>query len=222
MTISTLADYSNPASLGSKFRARRKQKIVSLISSIHAQKGHVRIIDLGGRPVYWNMFGEDFLKSKNAHVTLVNLEDHSRDTDGIFTAVQGDACNLAFEDNTFDLVHSNSTIEHVGLWSNMEAFAREVRRLAPSYYVQTPYYWCPIDPHAIFPFHHWLPMNVRTKLMMRVRLGKYPKATDIAHATRVVHSTMMLDRSQMRYLFPDAKHTFEWFGPIPKSMIVVR
>jgi hypothetical protein len=219
--MSALTDYSNPRSLGSKLRSRRKDKIASLISEIHERNGRVRIIDLGGREVYWRMFG-DFLKSKNCSVALLNTEQLPPSEDRMFTDIVGDACNTGYEDNAFDLVHSNSVIEHVGLWTNMVAFAREVRRLAPAYYVQTPYYWCPVDPHAIFPFHHWLPTNVRTKLMTRMRLGKYPKARDIAQATQIVHSTLMLDREQMRHLFPDASLTFEWFGPIPKSLLAIR
>jgi hypothetical protein len=221
--IAQLADYSNPSSLGSVLRARRRHLVSALISNIHAEKGRVDIIDLGGRELYWHMFGDSFLSANNCHITLVNLEDElPPSSSSMFTDVVGNACNLDFPDNSFDLVHSNSTIEHVGLWDQMEAFAGEVRRLAPRYYIQTPYFWCPIDPHAIFPFHHWLPLNVRTKLLLLTALGKYPKAKDVADATRIVQSAIMLDRSQMRFLFPDADLSFEWFGPMPKSILCVR
>lgn len=220
--IAGLADYSNPASLGYRLRARRKHKIADMIERIFTDKGGVSIVDLGGRPSYWNIFGEDFLQARNCHVTLVNTESYEPSGSPTFTDYVGDACSLPYEDNEFDMVHSNSTIEHVGLWPKMEAFAKEVRRLAPSYYVQTPYYWCPIDPHAIFPFHHWLPLNMRTKLMIHVKLGKYPKAMDIGHATAISHSTIMLDRAQMKHLFHDADVRFEWFGPMPKSLLAIR
>jgi hypothetical protein len=94
--------------------------------------------------------------------------------------------------------------------------------VAPYYYVQTPYFWFPVEPHAIAPFYHWLPNGWRAKLNMAMALGNYPRAKDIGEAMRAVQDAIMLDRAQMAYLFPDATIRFEWFGPLPKSIMAIR
>ncbi len=144
---------------------------------------------------------------------------------GQFVEQIGDACDVAsVGDNSFDIVHSNSTVEHVGDWNRVESFAREARRLAPSYYIQTPYYWFPLEIHNLLPFFHWLPEGIRAKILLHLRLGHFAQFThDMGEAMRFVqYSSRLLDRAQMAYLFPDARIRFEWFGPFPKSLLAIR
>ena len=126
-------------------------------------------------------------------------------------------------DNSYQLVHSNSVVEHVGRFSSMRAFANEARRLAPAYYVQTPYFWFPIDPHwPRMPFFHWMPLSWRQKLLRRFSLGWGGKCRDIDHAMHDLEGTVLLDWSQMRALFPDGRLRVERFFGLPKSMIAER
>ena len=136
--IHALQDNTDPNSLVSRFRRARAKRIIDLITRIHAEKGAVNIIDLGGEANYWTLFDRDFLKSSKVRITLVNPGGIDEVADPrLFTVVDGDACALPqYADHAFDLVHSNSVIEHVGDWARMEAFAAECRRLAPRYYVQ--------------------------------------------------------------------------------------
>ena len=155
---------------------------------------------------------------------IVDEFGNSRNDDIPVKCIQGDACDMIdHADFSFDLVHSNSVIEHVGRWSDMRRFAREVRRLAPAYYVQTPYFWFPIDPHYYrMPFFHWMPESVRLKAHRRVKLGWPSPEPEIDDAMRLVTSSNMLDGAQFRTLFPDARHSFERLALLPKSMIAIR
>jgi hypothetical protein len=225
-SVLNLVDYDNPKSLGSRLRRRRQKQLREVIRDIAAKKGSVKILDVGGRPPYWRLLDYDnFLRDNNVHVTLLNYsaDEFATGIEHEFPCEVGDACDVSGHgNNAFDLVHSNSTIEHVGDWPRMEAFASEVRRLAPSYFIQTPYYWFPVEPHFLMPFFHWLPSGLRAKMLVANMVPHKGKSPDIGDAMLQVQGARLLDRAQMLHLFPDAQLRFEWLGPFPKSLIATR
>jgi hypothetical protein len=203
-------------------RRRRAARLQHLIEAIAQTRGSCRIIDLGGEPAYWGQFDLERLRALNVSILVVNLAPQVSD-DPMITFVQGDARALAqFEANAFDLAHSNSVIEHVGEWGGMRAFAEELRRLAPSYYVQTPYFWFPIEPHFLTPAFHWLPEAVRVRMLMRRRLGHHGRESTVGEALATVRSARLLDRAQFSALFPDAHLELERAFGVVKSLIGVR
>ena len=221
--IRNLQNYDDPHSLASRFRAARRRKIVELIEATHAAEGRCRILDLGGRIDYWEPFDKAMLARCGVHITLVNPEATNPDNDPMFTAMDGDACDLGqWEDGAFDLVHSNSVVEHVGDWPRMEAFARETRRLAPRYYVQTPYFWFPVEPHFSAPFFHWRSEQSRARSLMKRGHGFSERAPDLGVAMRDVQHARLLDKAQFSFLFPDADYPHERVAGLTKSLIAVR
>lgn len=223
-----LANTRDPNSLSTRLRRKRDVRLRALIASIAKARGGITIIDMGGTLEYWQRVGIDFLREQWAKITLINQYatelSEMEGFEDIFTSAVGDACNLSqFADRQFDLAHSNSVIEHVETWSNMKAFAAETRRVAEFYYVQTPYFWFPIDPHYHkMPLFHWLPRPTRAWL-----LGVFPiaysgliKTTDMAY--EVVDRARLLDGRQFRFLFPDATTSFERFSGLPKSLIAIK
>ncbi|HEX3538477.1 MAG TPA: class I SAM-dependent methyltransferase [Stellaceae bacterium] len=180
-----------------------------------------RILDIGGEPEYWaNLI--DMLGPCCWHITIVNLQTFVVE-DNRFASIIGDARNLdQFSDMSFDIVHSNSVIEHVGRWQDMHAMAREVRRLAPAYFVQTPYFWFPIEPHCMTPLFHWLPESVRVSMLMRRSRGHWSKAIDIDEAMRKVQSAVLLDFQMLSSLFPDGRIASEYVCGLTKSLIAIR
>lgn len=209
------------------FRARRDRLLRQVIASAPRRDGTLQLLDLGGTASYWRRLGEDFLRQHKVRVTLLNLTDAelgAGEADAsLFAFLVGDACALDMADNSFDLCHSNSVIEHVGLAWRMEAFAAEVRRIAPSHFVQTPNFWFPIDPHFWpMPLVHWLPRPLRARLMLWLPLATAGRAPDLLSAYRFADSSMMLGKAQLRALFPASRIHAERVLLLAKSYTAVR
>ncbi len=113
---------------------------------------------------------------------------------------------LPFADDQFDLVYCSSVIEHVPP-PRREAFAAELRRVGRGWFVQTPAFSFPIEPHALLPFAHWLPVGARKRYW---RLGAAGDWEDIT----------LLRRDELERLFGPA--LAERIGPLVKSWVCVR
>jgi len=214
--------------MSARFRERRSQKLRDLISLTSQNKSEIRILDIGGVQGYWNRLGLDFLHQHNVSITLVNISSSSffkGDASGVrFDSITADACFLnMISDKEYDIAHSNSVVEHVGLWSNMKKFAGELRRVATNHYVQTPYFWFPIDPHYYgLPMFHWLPRPVRARALCTFPLATAGRLPNLDNAFSAVDNARLLDRWQFGYLFPESKIAFERIAGLPKSMVAIK
>lgn len=228
MTSQTLAveTYSNPVSIESRFRRARFARVEALIEQALESRKVIDIIDLGGREIYWTI-ATGFLARHRGRIRihLVNLESDLEPVGdkGLFEAHAGDACDGdVFQGQAFDLVHSNSVIEHVGGWDRIGQFADNVRRLAPRYFVQTPNFWFPLEPHFRVPGYQWLPPRWRTHLLQMRRLGFYDREPDYRKARAIVEEVKLLTRHDMAHLFPDADIAVERVFGLPKSIMASR
>ena len=121
--------------------------------------------------------------------------------------VRADAADgLPFADNEFDLVYCSSVIEHVPP-ARREDFAAEIRRVGRGWFVQTPAFTFPIEPHSLLPFAHWLPIGLRRRYW---RAGAAGAWEDIS----------LLRRRKLEDLFGPARP--ERMGPLVKSWTCVR
>lgn len=219
-----ISNYNNQKSIGSKLRRKRIALLLKMIDPIFEKNGVVNIIDIGGTETYWGLVSKQYLKTRKVNITIVNLpgipmpNDHS-----LFSFVQSDGCNLKlFDDKSFHIAHSNSVIEHVGDWERKVQFAKELSRVSESFFVQTPNYWFPIEPHNMTPFFHWLPKPVRIWLVSHFKLGNWKKATSIDKAVRIVESARLLNKKMLQELFKDAHIFTERYFKLAKSLIAVK
>ncbi|MDP2686909.1 MAG: hypothetical protein Q8O62_06790 [Aequorivita sp.] len=219
-----LINYQSDKSFAFKMRKKRAERLMLLINECYNEYGEVKIIDIGGTKVYWKIIPEEFLIKNNVHITAVNLPSTPlSQNDDIFTFITGNGCDLSeITDNAFHLSHSNSVIEHVGSWDNMIAFSKESKRVAEKYYIQTPNYWFPIEPHFVTPFFHWLPKEIRIKLLQNFNLGWYKKAKSYQEAKSNVEGCSLLTKKRFKSLFPDAVLYKEKFGFFVKSLILIK
>lgn len=128
---------------------------------------------------------------------------------------------MTFNDHSYDLVYSNSVIEHVGDLEKQRKFASESRRVGVDLRVQTPARECPIEPHLLLPFVHWFSDKIRcglgVPLSPRSWLFRENGVRKMAEETRLLSYREMVD------LFPDCEIKVERIaGFFPKSYIAVR
>lgn len=208
------ADNRDPTSLAARLRRRRFALFESLLSRV---PGHVRILDVGGTPTFWRVIG---FSLPNVSVTLLNRTAATADSDTV-TSVIGDARDMReFADRQFDVVFSNSVIEHVGTYEDQRAMASEVRRIGRRYFVQTPNRRFPIEPHFLFPGFQFLPVSLRAGLLARHDLGWYTKAESYEAALQEVTSIRLLSEKEFRRLFPDGRLYKERFFGLTKSFTI--
>ncbi len=138
-----------------------------------------------------------------------------------FTSVVGDARNmLNYKNGEFDVVFSNSVIEHVGDYKQQTQMADEVRRVGKRYFVQTPNKFFPLEPHFLFPYFQLLPFMVQMFLVRHFDIGWYKKMPDYQQASELIHSHRLLTEKELLQLFPQSKIYREKFFGLTKSFIV--
>jgi hypothetical protein len=165
-------------------------------------------------------------------VVLLNLDwqtgrqraELGRDA-GWMEVVAGDACDppRALRGERFDLVFSNSVIEHVGGHARRRQFAAAVHELAPAHWIQTPNRWFPVEPHWVCPGFQFLPPPAQAAVMRRWPVGNYcARSWTREEALRLVLGTELLSPAQMRFYFPRSELVRERFAGLAKSLIAVR
>jgi hypothetical protein len=207
----------SPSSLGARKRAARWE----LFSELFPGVSEMRVVDLGGTVEAWRR-----APVRPASVTVVNLfEPGDSDSDWL-VPVTGDACDArtalreAGARTEYDLVFSNSLVEHVGGHAQRVALAKEIHALAPRHWVQTPYRYFPIEPHWLFPGLQFMPVAARSRLAAAWPLA-HSRPEDRAAAVSEVQWTELVGIAEMRAYFPTSEIHKEKMAGLTKSVVAV-
>lgn len=196
--------------LGRKFRKRR----LALFTRLLDVSKQASILDLGGDAQSWELL-ED-----RERVTLVNLD--ARCLEGHRHSMVADVVATPFADWAFEVVFSNSVIEHLGTEHRQNAFAKEVRRLSRTgYFVQTPNKWFPIEPHYLAFYVQLVPLRVRPAVIRWATLWGWLARPSRAMCEQRCREIRLLGSREMHRLFPEAKIYRERFFGFTKSFIAV-
>jgi len=209
--LPSLTNYGDPDSLVSRLRRRRWDLLLHHFPHL----ADWRVLDLGGTVQFWQA-----APVAPQSVTVLNLQADNSDTPSI-TAVTGNALNPpeSIESN-YDLVVSNSLIEHVGGAAERRRLADVVRDRAPRHWVQTPNRRFPIEPHWVFPGMQFLPTEQRAMVAQYWPFGHEHSATR-DQARHDVLEVELIAARELAACFPTSTIVHERFAGLSKSLIAV-
>ncbi|MCK5889729.1 MAG: class I SAM-dependent methyltransferase [Methylococcales bacterium] len=188
----------------------RKKRISSFIEKMNPDK-NTRILDLGGTPFFWDVVDADL------NIVIFNTEDEVRrwpiNALENYNVIAGDALHYQFDLLEFDIVFSNSVIEHIPQ-ERVPKFAQIVKDIAPRYWIQTPSKYFPIEAHCNLLFWWFYPSRVKTWW-----INKWYKSGNAFLADQM-QTTHTYGRKQIVHLFPEASVVNERVLGIIKSYSV--
>jgi len=203
------------AALSRRFRTRRMARCVEALGI----GPDTRVLDVGGTLDIWQ------LAPLRPRLVILNEPRAAEARDGV-PVVSGNGCALPFPDASFDVVFSNSVIEHVGNAENQARFASEVSRVGRAYWVQTPNRNYFLESHLLTPFVHWLPRAWQARV---VRWGTvWEWVTEPSPDRRAYYldhyltSVPLLSARELGRLFPGAHIVRERFLGWTKSLVAYR
>jgi hypothetical protein len=186
------------------------------LTEVFPDLAEMSVIDLGGRYRAWQRAPVQPKRLDMLNTLIV--PDAEVPEWAVFE--QGDACALPahIASRRYDLVFSNSVIEHVGGHERRQRFAESVHRLADAHWIQTPYRYFPLEPHWLVPGMQFMPVAARAQAAHHWpftiwRPGSHEQALE------AVLNTELLDRTQMHFYFPSSALLTERVLGLPKSLI---
>lgn len=137
----------------------------------------VKVLDIGTTGSITeqdNIFVKKFRYKKNLTCLSNQSLDDLKSIYPEIKFIRSDGRNVELEDNSFEIVHSNATLEHVGTSEDQINFLKECVRVSKKYvFLQTPNKFFPIEFHTKIPLLHFLPNFIYRKILKIVGMNYY-------------------------------------------------
>ena len=121
--------------------------------------------------------------ANNRNIVCYSNQDCSnlkQDYKNISKIVIGDGTKIEYDNNSFDIVHSSATIEHVGSEERQIQLIKECLRVSKNtVFITTPNRFYPIDFHTKLPLIHLLPKSIHRRLLKLLGLGFFAKEENL-------------------------------------------
>lgn len=188
------------------------------------------IVDLGGAAGMWKRWG--VTEADHLHLTLINNHhiDKSHQKEELYgsfiKAEQEDVLRLGPEFlEPFDLVFSNSMMEHLESREAQARLASTIIRSGRPYFIQIPNKKSLIDPHfphPFAPFFACLPRTIRAALLTLHPLGSGNRSKNYRESLRRMGFYNPIGQKELKALFPEAEIESERLFGLPMSIIALR
>lgn len=197
----------------------RTQRLLAFAKA-YPDLSKLSVLDVGGSPAVWTLLKEQFNLVPNRMVLLNN--NPTEISNRSYETVLADARQIPFSDQSFDLVFSNSVIEHIGDEHDQFQFVQECKRVGKEIYIQTPNRWFPIEPHVYTIFIHWLPKYWYKKLLFLSALYIFyiPTRNAVMKTSEMIDGTNLLSLQQVQKLFPEKTIEVELTFGLAKSFVI--
>jgi len=179
--------------------------------------GETRILDVGGTALNWSLL------SVRPRLTICNMPRATESVEPGVIWISGDGRMLPFRSKSYDIVFSNSVIEHLRSRADQQRFAQEIARVGIRYWVQTPNRWFPVEPHLLTPLLHFLPKSWQRKVASNFSIWAWierpsPDRREF-YVNHYLNDIRLLDARELTALFPGCALIKERFLGWTKSLI---
>ena len=141
-----------------------REKIFNIFRKNIKIKKNYNLIDIGTSPILEDYENIIFQKYPLKHKILCFSNQDCSILKKKFPDIKikkGNGLDTKFSSNSFDIVYSSATIEHVGSFFNQKKFVKELFRISKKYiFITTPNRYFPFEFHTKLPLLHYLPKNI--------------------------------------------------------------
>jgi len=154
-------------------------------------------LEIGGP----NLIATDILVPHFNRYFILNLskdELNNLSLHGTIVPIRGDGCLLPFANKSIDFIFCNAVIEHIPK-AKRYLLAQEMQRVCRAgFFISTPNYWFPFEPHSHLPFFQYIPEAMKRFLLRWFSIGYIYRINN--HYAYL----QLLARRELKQLFPNA------------------